>query len=137
MSGGDGSPSANCLCPHIFCLIHANFHKTITITVPPTAWAVIVSGFAAKKRYFWLWVPFSKAASPLRSRTHFRVRFWALRARTILHLSALSLWFLSDLYSECDIKSTAQLQLLIAGQTLFCNSFCRFPNIDIKFVTNN
>jgi hypothetical protein len=75
---------------------------------------------------FWIWVPFStnqsldprsiptkpitnhqsKAASPLRSRTHFRVRFWALRARTILHLSAkfsfrlsaLSLWFLSDLY---------------------------------------
>ena len=46
-------------------------NKTITLIVPPTAWAVIVARAASpqKKDIFGFGVPFSKAASPLRSRT--------------------------------------------------------------------
>ena len=75
-------------------------NKTITVTVPPTAWAVIVTRAASpqKKDIFGFWVPFSKAASPLRSRTRFRIHFRALRARAIIALSPYRLQEISDLY---------------------------------------
>lgn len=95
----------------LFKVIHPprSSNKTITVIVPPTAWAVTVarlrsSGVKSKALYnlcslqaaspqekdiFGFWVPFSKAASPLRPRTRFRDHLRALRARAIKALPPL------------------------------------------------